>query len=463
MVGLAMATTALLAGCADDEKFSTSRGDVLSFPLDTLWMDTVFSNVPTPTQSFWVYNRSAASLRCSAVRLLKGAQSGYRVNVDGAYLAESAGFQVQDVEIRKGDSIRVFVELTSPVQHSDEPQAVSDDLVFQLESGVEQKVNLKAWSWDALVLNDWEVSSDTCLQSAKPVVVRGVISVDKDAALTIAAGTRLFFHEDAGMMVYGSLRVEGERGKEVVMRGDRLDHMFSYLPYDRTPGRWQGIRLLASSHDNVIQYADIHSAYDAIVATGDSTDARPKLTMLNATVHNSQGYGVNVSWSKVRLENCLLSNALANCLYVKGGTAELNGCTIAQFYPFDASRGTAFVAENRATKLSVKNSLVTGYHDCEMEVRDGSAVDTLSCVVRREGASSDMGAQHFRQIDTDNFIYDFHLSEKSTAIGAADAATSLKVDRDGAPRSATPSAGCYSFMLASTKEKGSRSLMLWKQ
>ena len=303
MAGLAVATVSLLAGCADDEKFSTSRGDVLSFPLDTLLMDTVFSNVPTPTQSFWVYNRSAASLRCSAVRLRQGAQSGYRVNVDGTYLAESAGFQVEDVEIRKGDSIRVFVELTSPVQHSDEPRVVSDDLVFQLESGVEQKVNLKAWSWDALVLDDWKVSRDTCLQSTKPVVVRGAISVDKDAVLTIAAGTRLFFHDDAGLMVNGSLRVEGERGKEVVMRGDRLDHLFSYLPYDRTPGRWQGIRLLASSHDNVIQYADIHSAYDAIVATGDSADTRPKLTMLNATVHNSQGYGVNVSWSGVRLEN----------------------------------------------------------------------------------------------------------------------------------------------------------------
>ena len=46
-----------LAGCADDESFSTSRGDV-SFSVDTLKMDTTFSNVPTPTRSFWVYNRT---------------------------------------------------------------------------------------------------------------------------------------------------------------------------------------------------------------------------------------------------------------------------------------------------------------------------------------------------------------------------------------------------------------------
>ncbi len=440
-----MATASLLVSCADDEDFSTSRGDVLSFSVDTLRLDTVFSNVPTPTQSFWVYNRSAGSLRCSSVRLQQGAQSGYRVNVDGAYLGESAGYQAQDVEIRKGDSIRVFVELTSPLQHADEPKPVSDNLVFQLESGVEQKVNLKACSWDALLLNQLQVDEDMLLESTKPVVVRGGIRVGEDAQLTIAAGTRLFFHEDAALQVYGSLRVEGERGKEVVMRGDRLDHMFSYLPYDRTPGRWQGIRLKSTSHDNLIRYADIHSAYDGIVVEGSDEDVRMKLTMLNATVHNSQGYGVKTVSSKVKLMNCQLSNALSNCLSVQGGDVELNGCTIAQFYPFDARRAAAVSVNDGRTHLSISNSLITGYLDSEVELGEGTTIDFKHCIVRLDGAS-DMGAQHFRLIDTDNLQYDFHLSDTSTAIGAADATTSLSVDRDGVQRTATPSAGCYEHL-----------------
>lgn len=69
IIGVGMTMSALLASCADDESFSTSRGDVLSFSVDTLKMDTTFSNVPTPTRSFWVYNRTGKALRCQSVRL----------------------------------------------------------------------------------------------------------------------------------------------------------------------------------------------------------------------------------------------------------------------------------------------------------------------------------------------------------------------------------------------------------
>ena len=57
IVGCGALAAAMLSGCAEDESFSTSRGDVLSFSVDTLKMDTTFSNVPTPTRSFWVYNK----------------------------------------------------------------------------------------------------------------------------------------------------------------------------------------------------------------------------------------------------------------------------------------------------------------------------------------------------------------------------------------------------------------------
>ena len=48
--------TAFMVSCADDESFSSSRTDLLSFSTDTVSLDTTFSNVPTPTRSFWVYN-----------------------------------------------------------------------------------------------------------------------------------------------------------------------------------------------------------------------------------------------------------------------------------------------------------------------------------------------------------------------------------------------------------------------
>ena len=278
-------TTAFMVSCADDESFSSSRNDLLAFSMDTVCLDTTFSNVPTPTRSFWVYNHTGKGLRCSSVRLENGNQTGYRVNVDGSFLGQTAGFQTQNVEVRKGDSIRVFVELTSRQQYQDDPQLVEDNLLFQLESGVQQKVNLKAYSWDATLLNNPTIRKDSIIRDSKPIVIYGGMKVDSLATLTIGAGTRLYFHENAGLKVYGTLHVQGEQGKEVVMRGDRIDNTFDYLPYDRTPGQWQGIQLMASSYNNVINYADIHSTYHGILV--DSCDVtRQKLLVQNATVHN---------------------------------------------------------------------------------------------------------------------------------------------------------------------------------
>ena len=128
----------LLVACADEDSFSTSSSLKLSFSVDTLKLDTVFSRTPSSTYSFWVYNRNNDGLRLQAVRLKRGNQSGYRVNVDGVYLDNANGSQTSDVEIRKNDSILVFVELTAPEAFREEPTLVEDDLLFDLESGVEQ-------------------------------------------------------------------------------------------------------------------------------------------------------------------------------------------------------------------------------------------------------------------------------------------------------------------------------------
>ena len=465
IVGCGALAAAMLSGCAEDESFSTSRSDVLSFSVDSVSLDTTFSNVPTPTASFWVYNRAGKGLRCSSVRLENGNQSGFRVNVDGTYLGETAGYQTQDVEVRKGDSIRVFIELTSHTQHQDTPRKVEDNLVFTLESGVQQKMNLYAYSWDALMMRNARISRDSLLQSAKPVVVYGGIRVDSMATLTVGAGTQLFFHEDAGLQVFGSLKIEGEKDREVVMRGDRLDHMFDYLPYDRTPGQWQGIRLMSSAHDCRISFADIHSAYDAVmIEPGDAT--KQKLLIENATIHNSQGYGVRVDSAKVQIYNSQITNCLKHPLYVEGGDVEVNGCTIAQFYPFDGRRESAIGFASPLPRFEVRNSLVTGYHDDEVVWEAPKEEDAFNflfdhCVLRTEKMQGDdslkftnvvyedvkdttmYGEKHFVLFDTDNLKYDFRLRKESAAIGKADPATSLPVDRNGLRRKETPDAGCY--------------------
>lgn len=464
----------LAVACTDDDTFSTSPSNLLTFSTDTVSIDTVFATVPSSTRSFWVYNRSGDGIRCANVRLANGNQTGFRVNVDGEYLSQTAGYQVSDVEIRKGDSICVFVELTSPMNAQEGPQKVEDDLVFLLESGVEQRVNLNAYTWNATLLSDVEISDDQTLDgSERPIVIYGGLKVDSMATLRIASGTTLYFHSDAGLDVYGTLIAEGTPEENIVLRGDRTDRMFDYLPYDMVSGQWRGVRFYGSSYGNRIYYTDIHGTFDGVVC--DSSDVTiSKLQLYNSTVHNCQGYGLKTVSSNVDVRNCQITNALDNCVAVYGGSVMFTHCTIAQFYPFDSNRGAALMYTNvyEGTDIPLErmdciNSIVTGYGEDMMNgiiggsgaafnyrfvntllrtpeiTGDEGFVDVIWEEVEDTAAVS--GDENFRLVDIDTQHYDFHLSEGSPAIGTASADYALPYDRDGRQRDDMPDMGCYEF------------------
>ena len=76
----------MLTACSDNDSFSNSAGNRLTFSEDTVRFDTLFSTVPSSTQTFWVRNESNDGIRIVTARLERSNQSGYRVNVDGMYL-----------------------------------------------------------------------------------------------------------------------------------------------------------------------------------------------------------------------------------------------------------------------------------------------------------------------------------------------------------------------------------------
>lgn len=480
-VSLLFCLLTLLAftACQDDEDFSQSTTDLLTFSTDTVRMDTVFSTVPTSTRSFWVYNRSGRSIRCTNVRLESGNQVGFRVNVDGAYLSPEAGYQANDIEVRKNDSIRVFVELTSSRNFGDAPRLIEDNLVFILESGARQKVNLNAFSWDATIARNLKIENDTTLDAtSRPFVVYGGIEVGENATLTIAAGSTIYFHDAAGINVHGRLVCAGEAGNEVTLRGDRLDNMFDYLPYNYVSGQWAGLHLYESSYDNQISYTDIHSSYDGLVA--DSADVeRLKLTLEHSTIHNCQGHALSVTNAYVVVNNCQLSNTLGNCLLLDGGRMTVNNCTLAQFYPFDSSRGSALRVQSTKTPVwdfACLNTLITGYGSDEMSIervedhKEECNFTFDHCIIRTprletedslrftnvifEDASDTAQAarKHFLLIDEDNLRYDFHLAATSAAINAADSITALPTDRMGLRRDDHPDIGAYEYTEPKSKE-----------
>lgn len=472
-----LAVAALLAACTDDDSFSDSPSNTLTFSTDTVKLDTVFSRVPSSTRTFWVYNNSGDGIRCRSVRLKSGNQTGLRVNVDGIYLGASQGYQTNEIEIRKKDSIRVFVELTAPSNHAQGPQLLEDDLVFTLESGVEQSVNIRGYSWDADIYGLLEIHGDTTISGGdRPIVIQKGLKVDSGATLTVAEGTTLYFSQNAAVDVYGQLTTKGTAEKNVIFRGDRIDRMFDYLPYDRVPGQWQGVRFHESSYGNSLDYTDLHSAYNGIVC--DSSDVeKSKLKAYNTTIHNCQGYGLLAVNSNVDLWNCQITNTLKDCAAFIGGRATIRYCTLAQFYPFDANRGAALYFTNTTgsgdcplRQLDVRNSIITGYADDVLmaDISDKAPAEYLfdHCIIRTpepdtasikkfisvtfediKDTAAVTGEKHFRTIDADNQYYDFHLSQRSPAVGAAAPLGDPwdTTDREGLRRDDKPDIGCYEY------------------
>jgi len=423
----------LMVACEDDEKFSSGSGMRLDFEMDTLKMDTVFSGTPSSTYSFWVHNRHDTGLRLATVKLKRGNQTGYRVNVDGIYLDNSNGSQTSNVEIRRNDSILVFVELTAQATHQLEPKLVEEDLQFIMENGTEQAVKLRAWAWDAQKLYDPEINEDTEIESETPLVIYGDMTVGEGVTLTLK-NTRLFFHDQSGLEVKGTLRMEG-----CELRGDRLDRMFDYLPYDRVSGQWNGVRFHSSSTANELVGTVIKNAIDGIVMDKADLDAnQPRLTMTHCVVHNSQGTGVKTINSNVKLDHCQLTNTGGDCLAVIGGMAEISYCTIAQFYPFDADRGPALrftnETENPLKRFYCEGTIVTGYED-DVVMGEGISDEVdyrfENCLLRTiaeeghrfeaiiwESPSDEIGGKkHFVKVDEEKQDYDFHLNENSPAQG----------------------------------------------
>ena len=435
-----LSVLALLVACKDDDNFSSNSSLRLTFSTDTVMMDTVFSKTPSSTYVFWVHNQNDDGVRLS-VRLGKKNQTGFRVNVDGSYLDNALGSQVNDLEIRRNDSILVFVELTSVETAQLEPKQIEDDIIFSLESGVEQKVHLMAWSWDALKMNDVMIEGWQTIESATPIIIYGGITIPEGRRLTLLNST-LYFHNGAGIECYGDLVIEN-----CVLRGDRLDRMFEYLPYDRVSGQWKGIHLYETAMTARLSKTEIRNAENALVLDSAAIDeTKVRLGMGGCIIHNAEGYGLKAVNSNIYISECQFTNTLNDCVMIVGGIADINYCTMAQFYPFSAERGAAlrfvnYEGDNDIPLLNLRceGIILTGY---ESDVLMGSVRDTVAAfeyqfvnsllrtpkvdtedsvrfvnIIWETPKDSIQGTQHFKVIDEDNLYYDFHLDSLSTAHG----------------------------------------------
>ena len=138
-----------MTSCRKDFEFEPSNGD-LGFSKDTIYLDTVFTNIGSSTYTLKVYNKSNKDILIPNIQLGKGAQSKYRMTIDG--MRGDNGKIFKNVELLARDSMYVFIETTAGIADANPTDFLYTDQI-QFGSGTTlQKVELVTLIQDAIFL-----------------------------------------------------------------------------------------------------------------------------------------------------------------------------------------------------------------------------------------------------------------------------------------------------------------------
>ena len=343
-IPVAILLASFFYACDDGfENYSSNPNHLLSFSRDTIVFDTIISTINTPFQTFKVYNRNSKALLISAVSLENGNESGFKINVDGR-----AGDSFENIEIRGNDSLFVFVDARPPKMNSNEPEYLTDYIVFTT-NGVRQKVLLEAAAQDAEIWRGLVIHSDTILSNEKPFVIFDSLLIKEGATLHLQEGTTFYMHSGSEIIVQGNLKAKGTLEKPIVIRGDRFGYMVG-ISYDLIPGQWEGFRFESTSFDNELEYMRIRNGKNAMNFQLSDPE-RLKAKMKNVVMTNFKGTLINSVNCYIEAENCEFTNSQGALLNLIGGKYSFIHCTIANYY-FSSSELGWGSSSNQTVALS---------------------------------------------------------------------------------------------------------------
>ena len=319
--------------CKDDfENYSNNPQDLLSFSTDTLSFDTVLTTVNSPVLFFRVYNKNARPLLISSVQLAEGANSGFKINVDGM-----AGTLFENVEVLANDSLLVLVDVKPKENGEYTPVLFTDYILFETHN-IQQKVVLQAYGQDVYTHRGTIISTDSVLDNRKPYLIYDSLVIDKGARVEIGEGSVFYMHNNAQLIVKGTIKIKGSLEKPVVFRGSRTDYMVT-IPYDLIPGQWGGIRFAPESYDNELENVRIRNGKYGMDLEVCEDPSRSKLYMKNVVLTNVSGILLQAVNCHIIAENCEFSNAKDALLYLVGGSHRFTHCTITNCYPYNPELG----------------------------------------------------------------------------------------------------------------------------
>ena len=322
----------------NDEVFSTDPTHRLAFSADTINFNVVFSTVTSSTQRIVVRNHHNRALRIGDIFLKGGANSDFRVNVNGSV---SANNHFSNIEISARDSMFIFVNVNVAESQQNDKFRIEDHLVFNT-NGTIQQIVLEAYGQDVEFLRGVVIQNDTILTADRPYVIFDRLEIVAGKTLTLEPGTRLFFHNNANLIVRGNLIAEGTAANPIVMRGNRFDNVQSRnvipfpIPYNFISGQWGGIYLLGNGNHSM-RYVHMNSGQvgvflSANVAHIPSPSEMPSLEISNSRIHNFLFYGLHVQNADVIVANTEISNTGSYTVFLNGGTHIFVHTTIANFF-----------------------------------------------------------------------------------------------------------------------------------
>lgn len=340
------------SSCRNDFETVASTGN-LEFSKDTVYLDTIFTNIGSSTYNLKVYNNSKEDIYIPSLKLGHGEASHYRLNVDGV-----PGKVFNDVQILAKDSIFIFVETTFDINN---PPTTSSEFLYTdqilFDSGSkQQKVELVTLIKDAIFLypekhadgttetlilgsgeNTEEIpgffldDDELTFTNEKPYVIYGFAAVKANKTLMVEAGARVHFHYNSGILVAenGSMKVMGTQSldreameNEVIFEGDRLEPSFSDVP-----GQWGYIRLTSGSVGNEFNHTTIKNAIIGIIVENSP------VTLKNVQIYNNSNMGILARTGIIYGENVASNNNGQSSLAIQlGGSYEFNHCTFANYW-----------------------------------------------------------------------------------------------------------------------------------
>lgn len=379
----------VLSSCRDDFDTIPSNGE-LTFSKDTVYLDTVFTNIGSSTYNLKVYNNSSNDINIPSIGLELGEQSNYRLNVDGI-----PGKTFQNIEILAKDSLYIFIETTIDITQEADP-LYTDKILF--DNGLnEQDVDLVTLVQDAnflfpsrdsegiiatipigvdgnggnIEVQGFYLDDDTTFTNEKPYVIYGYCAVPEGKTLTIEAGASIHFHANSGLIVDkdGSLNIEGELDNQVTLEGDRLEPSFSDIP-----GQWGAIWLRAGSKDHNINFATIKNASVGIIMDSIGSNSMPTLTIKNSQLYNFSNYGILGRETNILGENLVVNNAgFSSLACTIGGTYNFTHATFTNYWNNGLRQFPTVLINNFFTYVSDGSEIV--------ETRDLVAANFTNCMI----------------------------------------------------------------------------------